>query len=194
MVGCQRGVFDDAGVPLCEAFLEFEAGELCLYNFNLSAEVLQGSGDNHLVLDRIKRTRGIRNLAANFEEVDAPEQDLSLELVQVEAQLGRPSLPRLRHFSDRRVRTTWYIAQYPIEFEIMWVALSLMINDYKIGRVESVELMAQHKRPFVIGVIGYDESPRFRGARMAQRMQVVTGHEIQGLRCLATRSSTHIKD
>lgn len=69
-----------------------------------------------------------------------------------------------------------------------------MINDSEIRRVQSVDLMTKHERSFVIGVIGYYEAPRFGGARMAERMQMVTAHEIQCLRSFATWSRTHIKN
>ena len=68
-----------------------------------------------------------------------------------------------------------------------------MIDNHSIGGIQTIYLMSQQIRSFVIGVVGnYEALWSFRVALLLNK-KMITHNQLQNLRRLAARGSAHIK-
>jgi hypothetical protein len=75
-----------------------------------------------------------------------------------------------------------------------WEVLRIVVEYHHISCVETIHLMGQHERSFVICVIGDDEAFSLSCVRLASVVHMTALHQLHKLGCLASRGGAHVED
>ena len=117
------------------------------------------------------------------------------------AVLRVPASPFLWQLTDGGVGTARDVAEDSVELEArsvfgpeVWIELSLMVDDDRIGGVQTVQLMDEEIGSLLVGVVGDDQTLRSYRVQPTLCFVVMKLNELKGLGCFATWGCTHVED